>query len=64
MIVDANMGALHDTLTIIADGNTELVNQAIRLAALRGLVQRGEHVATVEDVVSYIVAVRDHAAIV
>jgi hypothetical protein len=47
-----------EKLAFIAGGDWVLVDEATRMAALRGLVQRGEHVADLKDVVDYIIAKR------
>jgi hypothetical protein len=45
-----------DKLVILAGGDLDLVQTAIKAAALRGMVQHGKYEAELTDVVSYIVA--------
>lgn len=51
----AQSSELYDKLIVIAGGDLDLVQEAIRASALHGLV-RSERAADLEDVVNYIVA--------
>lgn len=54
MLVTMQNSELIDKLVTIAGGDIDLVQDAVRAAALRGLVQRNEYVAELGDVVDYI----------